>query len=218
MARKAGRPRQEALSREKILEAALSLIDAHGVEAFSMRRLAAALEVDPMAIYHYLPNKEAILRGLIELIFANLHVPPTENASWEETVRACAHAYYDAVRAHPQLIIYVVGDVDLVMHAALSANNEQLYAALFNAGLDARQVFYAVSLIIDYLHGCLLGESAMQNSDPTSMLQHFEQSTTDQYPAIRRVVEAIQQEPISDVFGFDIGLNIILAGIKTLVK
>src|SRR5688572_13014878 len=119
MARKVGRPRsaQESLSREKILEAALGIVDLHGAESFSMRRLASKLGVDPMAIYHYLPNKNAIFRGLIELIFADLQVPQPQTSSWEDMVRACAHAYYDVVRAHPQLIVYVVGDVDLVMHA-----------------------------------------------------------------------------------------------------
>ncbi len=53
MARKPGRPRagQEPISRELILEAALRLVDEHGMEALSMQRLAAEFGVDPMAIY-----------------------------------------------------------------------------------------------------------------------------------------------------------------------
>src|SRR5690349_19827196 len=111
MARKVGRPNAEQsnLSREKILEAALSLVDLQGVEAMSMRRLAAALNVDPMAIYHYLPSKDAVLRGMVELIFADLQVLTLENATWEDQVRACVHAYYEVVRKHPQLIVHIVG-------------------------------------------------------------------------------------------------------------
>ena len=68
MARRAGRPRtgEEPLTRERILSTALSMVDEEGIEALSMRRLARELGVDPMAIYHHLPNKRALLSGLIE--------------------------------------------------------------------------------------------------------------------------------------------------------
>ncbi|MFN8372076.1 MAG: TetR/AcrR family transcriptional regulator [Anaerolineae bacterium] len=194
MPRKPGRPTaaQEPLSRERILQAALTLIDTSGVEALSMRRLAAVLGVDPMALYHYLPNKEAILRGLIELIFSGLQVPQVSDAAWEDQVRACARAYFDVVRAHPQLLVYIVGDLDLVMQAGLNANNEMLYAALFAAGLSARQVHHAASLVIDYLHGYLLAERVISSTGENEMIQRMKRMTTNQYPFMQRILAAIE--------------------------
>src|SRR5690606_38257905 len=73
-----GRPRagERRLTRERILHAALELVDREGVAALSMRRLAAALDVDPMAIYHHLDGKEAVIAGLVELAFGELRIPP----------------------------------------------------------------------------------------------------------------------------------------------
>jgi TetR/AcrR family tetracycline transcriptional repressor len=214
MARKRGRPRtsDESLSRQRILETALRLVDAHGIEALNMRGLAAELGVDPMAIYHHVPGgKDALLSGLVELVFADLRAPQIEDATWEEQVLACAHAYYEVVRAHPYLIWYITGNVALVEQAFFSANNEQLYAALFKAGLDASEVLHAASLIVDYLHGYSLGD--IQPADQNAWA-HLEQAVSDEFPLTRRVLAAAQPQAPS----FDYGLSIILMGIKALVQ
>ena len=80
MARRVGRPRagEEALTRGRILVAALSLVDEEGIEALSMRRLAKELGVDPMAIYHHLPNKRALLSALVGQVFSGMRVPEPE--------------------------------------------------------------------------------------------------------------------------------------------
>src|SRR5690606_38601603 len=215
MTRKRGRPRaaDDSLSRERILDAALRLVDRYGVEALTMRGLAADLGVDPMAIYHHLPGgKDAILSGLVEQEFANLRVPQIDGAGWEEQVRACAHAYYEVVRAHPHLTRYVAGDVALVEKAYLNAGSEGLYAALFAAGLEAGEVLPAASLIIDFLHGYSLGESAMLSVDQEALWRRLEQTAADQFPLTRRVLAAARSQ--SD--RIDHGLSIILAGTRFL--
>jgi TetR/AcrR family transcriptional regulator, tetracycline repressor protein len=58
-----------------ILDAALDLIDADGIDAFSMRRLGAHLGVDPMAVYHHIGGKRAIVLALVERVFAGFAVP-----------------------------------------------------------------------------------------------------------------------------------------------
>ena len=67
------RPPEEPLSRDRIVSAALALVDQEGLASLSMRRLAAALGVDPMAIYYYLPNKAALLDAIVEAV--NLEMP-----------------------------------------------------------------------------------------------------------------------------------------------
>ena len=214
MARKRGRPRttDEPLTRQRILETALRLVDAHGIEALNMRGLAADLDVDPMAIYHHVPGgKDALLSGLVEGVFADLRAPQLVGATWEEQVLACARAYYDVVRAHPYLIWHITGNVKLVEHAFLSANNEQLYAALFRAGLDASDVLHAASLIVDYLHGYSLGD--IQPVDQNAW-EHLEQVVSDKFPLTRRVLASAQPPSPS----FDYGLRIILMGIQALAE
>src|ERR671928_1283374 len=110
MVRKPGRPRagQEPLTRELILGEALRLVDEHGMEALSMRRLAAELGVDPMAIYHHLPGKDAVVSGLVETVFAEMWVPAVESKQWQERGRDFAWGLRGLVRAHPKLAPHVI--------------------------------------------------------------------------------------------------------------
>jgi len=220
MARKPGRPRtsDELLSRERILDTALAMIDAYGVDTFSMRRLAAALGVDPMALYHYVPNKRALLSALVEQVMAGLNETAFgSGVTWEIRLLTAARAYYDVVRAHPNLMFTIVGDSDLTAQSFQSATSEQLYAALFDAGLEPVQVVDGVSVIVDYLHGYVLGDHAVQGGDYQPIIERIEAQLTDDYPNTRRAMQTILSKPISESFAFERGLNIILAGIKTML-
>ena len=71
-----------ALSRERVLKAALDLADAEGLAGVTMRRLAADLGVEAMSLYHHVPGKEALLDGLVEALVAEIeadlaHLGPT---------------------------------------------------------------------------------------------------------------------------------------------
>ena len=62
----------EPLARERIVEAAMKIIDAEGLDALSMRRLGAELGVNPMAAYHYVPNKAALYDLVLEAVMAGV--------------------------------------------------------------------------------------------------------------------------------------------------
>src|SRR5918998_5288034 len=132
--RGAGRPRagQEPLTRDGILRAALGIVDGEGMGALSMRRLAAELGVNPMSIYHHLPGKGAVVSGLVGVVFSRMRVPPARGPSWQERVRAYAHAYLDVVRSHPNLALEIVSDAAAVSEAGLSGR-EPPYGALEEA-------------------------------------------------------------------------------------
>ena len=78
-----GRPRlgRELLSRERILGAALRVVDEEGMGALSMRRLGAELGVNPMSIYHHLPDKGAVVSGLVGLVFSGMRLRYPEGSS-----------------------------------------------------------------------------------------------------------------------------------------
>jgi len=69
MAAKASR---KPLSRERVLTAAVALVDAQGIQALTMRRLAADLHVEAMSLYYHLPDKEALLDGVVETVFTEI--------------------------------------------------------------------------------------------------------------------------------------------------
>jgi len=94
---------RKPLSREAILDAAIELLDHHGLDQLSMRRLGAALGVEAMSLYHHLPNKAALLDGIHERILLSL-VPPPHARTWQAFVRHQAYALHRALLAHPNAI------------------------------------------------------------------------------------------------------------------
>lgn len=93
----AARPR---LNRERVLDAAVALADREGVEALTVRRLADDLGVHPTSLYNHLPDKAAILDGVVERLFAEAALPD-DVADWREWVRRTADTFRRLARAHP---------------------------------------------------------------------------------------------------------------------
>lgn len=187
--RRAGRPAagQGVLTVDRILAAALELVDEHGLDALSMRRLARRLDVDPMSIYHHLPNKAAVISGLVELVFSQMQPPETGDDDWAEQVRAWVHAYHDLTRAHPHLVLQIVTDPAAVSRAA-QLINEPLHTALTRAGLPSAKIAGCAGMFVDYVNGFALAEvgpppAAGQSAAPA---------------------------------GFDTGLDIMLLGVRAL--
>jgi AcrR family transcriptional regulator len=90
------------LSRERILDTAAALADAHGIEAVTMRRLADELGVEAMSLYHHTPNKAAILDGLVDLVFTEVAgaLQPTEG-SWVQQLRQRILTARSVLLRHP---------------------------------------------------------------------------------------------------------------------
>lgn len=102
------RPEQQPqgqLSRDRIFEVALGLVDEAGYEKLTMRGLATALGVDPMATYYYVPNKSALLDGLVERVWAT--VPMADLAPGGDATAQLVAAFarvYRALVAHPNVL------------------------------------------------------------------------------------------------------------------
>lgn len=221
--RKTGRPRagEEALTRERILSAALRLVDEEGMGALSMRRLAAELGVDPMAIYHHLSGKKTIVSGLVEVVFSEMRLPPLEGLAWQERVRAWAAAYGGLTRSHPNLVLELVSDAAAVSDAMLWIS-EPLYAALEEAGLSPRGIALSADSVVDFVHGSALTEDAASSEGldvERELLARIEAQPAERSPTMRRVFRALaEDEPRSDssASGFDCGLDILLKGIEAI--
>jgi AcrR family transcriptional regulator len=74
------------LTRERVLSTAVALADQGGIESLSMRKLAQALDVVPMALYRHVANKDELLDGMIDVVVAEID-PPLEGADWKTTIR-----------------------------------------------------------------------------------------------------------------------------------
>jgi AcrR family transcriptional regulator len=153
-----GRPKREegALSRERVLATAQARVERHGLAGLTMRSLAGDLGVDPMALYHYFPNKAALVGALVEETFGAFRPAIDPAAPWQAQVRTFALAYAELTQTHPHLVLAIAADPAAAAPAA-ALLNPALHAALRAAGLTPDQVTTAAGVLIDYIHGFALG-------------------------------------------------------------
>lgn len=94
------------LTEAGIYAAALRLIDEDGVEALTMRKLATVLDANPMSLYHHVPNKEAVLRGVARMVGARFRTVTLQDAPWQERIRLLAMDFRTLAHRHPELMAY----------------------------------------------------------------------------------------------------------------
>ncbi|MGW0630837.1 TetR/AcrR family transcriptional regulator [Streptomyces sp. NPDC002758] len=102
------------LTEAGIYAAALRLIDADGVEALTMRKLATALDANPMSLYHHVPNKDALLRGVARMVGAQFRTVTLEDAPWQERIRLLATDFRTLAHRHPRLMAYSFNQPDFI--------------------------------------------------------------------------------------------------------
>ena len=94
------------LTEAGIYAAALRLIDEDGVEALTMRKLATALDANPMSLYYHVPNKDAVLRGVARMVGAQFRTVTLEDAPWQERIRLLARDFRTLAHRHPRFMGY----------------------------------------------------------------------------------------------------------------
>lgn len=99
---------RQPLAAERIFRAALELAEDIGVEALSMRKLAASLGVDAMSIYHHVANKQALLMGMFETVLEELQLPEDPELSWQATLRELAARFFGVARRHPRVFPHLI--------------------------------------------------------------------------------------------------------------
>ncbi|HSA48854.1 MAG TPA: TetR/AcrR family transcriptional regulator [Yinghuangia sp.] len=105
-----GRPRQPLLSRDRIVAAALALVDAEGLDAVSTRRLATELGVSGPALYNHFATKDELIDAVVDSVLGEVDVDvlrPSgipDGRAWQEPVAAWARSYRAALAAHPNVV------------------------------------------------------------------------------------------------------------------
>src|SRR5829696_10582624 len=91
------------LTRDRVLHAALKLADEGGTAALTMQRIGRRLGVEAMSLYRHVRNKDDILDGIVDLVFAEVELP-SDRSSWETVLRARSISMRAALRRHPWAI------------------------------------------------------------------------------------------------------------------
>ena len=91
------------LTRERIVAAALQVMDAEGLDALSMRRVAREVGVEAMSLYNHVEDKDDLLQGICDRVMADFDFPE-ETGDWAEQCRAGARSWRRLLQAHPDIM------------------------------------------------------------------------------------------------------------------
>src|ERR671916_2504529 len=156
--------KRQPLSRQRILEAAVRFVDREGVEALSMRKLGSELGVEAMSLYNHVPNKGALLDGMVEVLLGELEVPP-EDEGWERRVREAYRAFRRLAHEHPNVFPLLISRPPETMDGLWLV--EEFIRTLRGAGFDAETALYAFRALSSYASGYAMAEIRGFAMEPT---------------------------------------------------
>lgn len=194
------------LTRSRVLAAAVDLADREGLAALSMRKLGAALGVEAMAIYRHAPSKDALLDGMVEVLFTEIDhdldaALATERAAgmdWREQLHQTVREFHRVAFAHPQVFPLVATRPLAAPLArrppAMLRVTERLLDLLGRAGFDDRTALAIYRAFVGWLLGYLLMELREVVDDPDepepALRLGLHRLPARQYPRLRALAPA----------------------------
>jgi AcrR family transcriptional regulator len=141
------------LSRARVLHAAIARADAGGLDDLSMRKLADVLEVAPMALYRHVANRDDLIDGMIDIVFAEIDVPGT-GPDWRTAMYQRAVSVRDAMGRHR----WAIGLMESRRNPGPASlrHHDAVIGSLRSAGFDMVMAAHAYSLLDSYVYGFAL--------------------------------------------------------------
>ncbi len=207
--------RRPRLTAERVLTGALTLADEIGIDDLTIRRLADALDVKPMTIYHHVANKEAIIDGMVDLVFAEIELPDP-NLPWKEAARhRCASARVVLAR-HRWAAPYMESRTS-PGHATLTHHDAML--GCLRRGMSIEMTAHAYAVLDAFVFGFALQEATLPATGGAEMAElaagMVEYFPADQYPHLAEfTAEHVLQPGYDFTKEFDFGLDLILDGLE----
>lgn len=199
--------RRHPLNRETIFDVALSIVDSDGADRLTMRRLGERLGVDPMAVYHHVPNKLGVLDGIVERIWSGVELPAASpGEGWTDVLYETFQAFRRRLLQHPRAVP-IVGSRPFRTPQLLQLI-EQMLERLATAGLAGKDAMQLIDCLSGFTIGKVLAEtSGMFEDDPEQITGDL---SAESHPHLARTLaEGYVLAPDEE---FALGLQAMLAG------
>jgi AcrR family transcriptional regulator len=204
------------LTSERVLQAAVALADREGVGSLSMRRLAKELGVEAMSLYHHVPGKQALLDGMVDLVFGEIELPAADG-DWKAAMRRRAVSAREVLARHPWAIALMEsrrtpGPANLRHHDAV-------LGCLRQAGFPVALTAHAYSILDAYIYGFALQEASLpfDTAEETAEVagEIFDAFVAEAYPHLTELaVEHVLQPGYDYGDEYTFGLELILDGLE----
>ncbi|MEV4349778.1 TetR/AcrR family transcriptional regulator [Actinoplanes sp. NPDC049596] len=205
------RPAKAPLSEEAIVGAAIGILRSEGLEAMSMRRVAAALDTGAGSLYVYFANREALIEAVFDRVAATVELEPPRADRWREQLQAVLTRTRDALVAHPGITAAVM--VDPPRTYASMRLQENLLGLLFAGGLGPRDAAWtADTLFAQVTHAAV--EAETRTADPAELARqvsaNFAQLPADEFPLITAHAATIVSGDFDQRFHY--AIDIVIEG------
>ena len=208
-------PRAQALTRDGIVRAAVEVADAEGLPAVSMRSVAKRLDVEAMSLYNHVRNKDDMLDGMVDVVFAEFH-SPTTGSEWAAEMRERSQSGRRAMTRHP----WAIGLMDSRRNAGLETlrHHDAVIGCLRDAGFSLALTGHAFALLDAHLYGFVVQEQSLAFEDSNDLAElsaaMLDRLPEGELPHLREFALQHALRP-GYAFGdeFDVGLDLILGGL-----
>lgn len=215
MPRSTTRDSRKPLTRQRALEAGLQVADRDGIAALSMRRVARELGVEAMSLYHHVANKDDLLDGMVDLLFAEIEVPEP-SGDWIADLRKRAWSARAALLRHPWAVSLL--DSRSSPGPATLRHHDAVIGLGRAAGIPYHAIAHAGPIIDAFIYGFVMQEMALPFASPEELQELAEEMIgfipAEQFPHLHTfTVDHILATNFRLQAEFDYGLEMILAGL-----
>ena len=198
------------LSRERVAEAALSLLERDGIEGISMRRVAAELDVGAMTLYGYFRSKDELLDAAVDLASAEIALPPAGD-TWQAQLKDLAEEMLRVLRRYP--VAHHIRARGPMISAGALRSTEAGLSVLIGAGFSHEEAANAWRVFFTYVFGfAAFTPAVLSGAERRELKARLAGMDASQLPHVAAAAAAGADAMAgSDAFGF--GLEAILAGL-----
>jgi TetR/AcrR family tetracycline transcriptional repressor len=214
-----GRVPRNTLTRSRVIDAALALIDEDGIEATTMPRVAASLGVGTMSLYRHVEDKDDLLDGVAEHVLGRVKVPTGAPDDWEGRVVGYLRSLRAQALAHPALSSILAARGLTV--GPVFDQLEQVHGVLRAAGfsdVDAVRTFYT---LFTYVFGFVIWELPRVHQQPAASYTQawndaLEQLDPNAFPNLHAVRAELTTVASTDQFEY--GLQRLIESLRPLAN
>lgn len=209
---------RERLTRDKIVGAALAIMDAEGLEGVTMRRVGRELGVEAMSLYNHVEDKDALLDGVCEQVMRGFSFPP-HASDWTVEARALARSFRRVLRSHPNVITLFSQHTGRMLSFDAFRPMEAALSCLRRAGLSEHETAQAYRMLGGFIFGFALMEVGQQFGKdlPEGMTpeQVAQMLPPDELPTTGALLaELANCNPDVD---FEYGLDLMIRGLQARI-
>lgn len=208
------RPRG-SLTRDAVVEAALALVDAEGVEALSMPRLARQLGTGVMTLYGYVRNKQELLDAVAMRAIAEVRVRGLNDGDWRAILLGWGRGMREVLLAHPGIAGVLVQRA--VVGPGIFRGQEILLGPLKREGFATEEAVRAVYTVLIYTLGFVLWEAPRVRDQPPSdyavqWREAFARVPVEQFPHVEAALPHLTT--VASEAQFEFGLRALVSGVR----